>query len=94
MNILILGGQGQVGSALVSILGKDYAIDTPTKDELDCADMQAVTDYSKLKPYHLIINAAAYTKVEQAEIDKNMPNNSILCYPKHLPQLPGPIIAL
>ena len=84
MNILILGGQGQVGSALVSILGKDYAIDTRTKDELDCADMQAVTNYCKLKPYHLIINAAAYTKVEQAEIDKESAKQLNTLLPKTL----------
>lgn len=67
MNILILGGSGQVGFELqrsLSVLGQICA---PDRNELDLNCEIAVEDYlNKYRP-DLIVNAAAWTAVDAAE---------------------------
>ncbi|HCR98451.1 MULTISPECIES: dTDP-4-dehydrorhamnose reductase [Halomonas] len=67
MNILVTGGNGQVGFELqrqFAIFGNILA---PTRQELDLTNAQAVDTFlSEHKPA-LILNAAAYTAVDKAE---------------------------
>ena len=66
--ILILGAQGQVGSAL---LRRDWPVGTfvlpATRDQLDITDSPAVWAYLMRWRPQVVINAAAYTQVDRAE---------------------------
>ena len=67
MKILILGANGQIGSSLVKVLQKDYQITKLTRNNLNCENLYEVQQYFVQKHFDLIINAVAYTKVDQAE---------------------------
>ena len=74
MKILILGANGQIGSSLVKVLNEDDQVTSLTRDELDCEDIKQVKQYFKHQYFDLIINAIAYTKVDQAEDEPKMAN--------------------
>ena len=67
MKILILGANGQLGLALVQILKDNYEIKTATREDFNCEKSKEITRYFRHKKFDLIINAIAYTKVDQAE---------------------------
>jgi dTDP-4-dehydrorhamnose reductase len=67
MNILILGGSGQVGFELQRSLATLGLITAPTRTELDLMNPQAVADYLEQAQPNLIANAAAWTAVDAAE---------------------------
>ena len=75
MKILLLGKNGQVGWELqraLAPLGEVIALDRAGKDGLcgDLADLEGLcTTISIVKP-NIIVNAAAYTAVDNAENDK------------------------
>lgn len=69
--ILLTGKNGQIGSELEKLLprlGKLIAID---RDELDLSDSSAVRCLVEQMRPRLIMNAAAYTAVDQAERDQH-----------------------
>jgi dTDP-4-dehydrorhamnose reductase len=69
MKILVTGKNGQVGHALLTSLaglGEVMALD---RAQLDLADLDAVRHTVRSLAPDLIINAAAYTAVDQAETD-------------------------
>jgi len=74
MRAIVLGARGQVGHALCPRLGSDaLAI---TKDMLDFTTTSLIaptfdTIAAEFNP-EIIINLAAYTNVEQAEVDKDL----------------------
>ncbi|HTL28963.1 MAG TPA: sugar nucleotide-binding protein, partial [Tepidisphaeraceae bacterium] len=66
--ILITGGNGMLAYAFKQSLGRrgiDYT--ALTRDQLDIADTEAVLDVFGQYDPTLVINCAAYTKVDQAE---------------------------
>ncbi|OOF13799.1 dTDP-4-dehydrorhamnose reductase [Salinivibrio sp. PR932] len=71
MRILITGSQGQVGHCLVKQLTakKQITMLACTKDDLDITDRQAVIKKVNAFKPSVIINAAAYTAVDNAESD-------------------------
>ncbi len=69
MKILITGANGQLGLTLKDVFAGDDLILTD-KDELDITDAKAVDNFVEVKKPDVLINAAAYTAVDQAEIDK------------------------
>ncbi|RTQ97926.1 dTDP-4-dehydrorhamnose reductase [Halomonas nitroreducens] len=72
MKILITGGNGQVGFELqrqLCLLGEVLA---PRRQELDLADPQAVDAWLDEHRPALIVNAAAYTAVDQAESEPDL----------------------
>ncbi|MCG2645519.1 MULTISPECIES: dTDP-4-dehydrorhamnose reductase [Bradyrhizobium] len=67
MRILLTGTSGQVGGALLPLLGETHTVLSPQRAELDLlqpATISAVLD--RLAP-DLIVNPAAYTAVDRAE---------------------------
>ncbi len=67
--ILLLGAQGQVGKALHVSLAESHTVVPLSRAELDLGDLK--TTEKKLIEYKpdIVINAAAYTAVDQAEIE-------------------------
>ena len=63
---VVLGARGQLGQALMAILPDATGID---RDELDLSDRQAVLAHN-WNGVGTIINAAAYTAVDQAETEQ------------------------
>lgn len=72
MNILVTGAKGQLGSDLVPLLNeKGHGIIAPGSGELDITDLQAVKRAVNENRPEIIINCAAYTKVDMAEIERD-----------------------
>jgi dTDP-4-dehydrorhamnose reductase len=68
MNILLLGSEGQLGFELVKrIRDLNFALTAPLMADLDIVNREAVVSVAKQTEPNLIINAAAYTAVDQAE---------------------------
>lgn len=69
MKVLITGRNGQVAQALLSSLAGLGELTCLGRAELDLADVQAIRQRVRTLRPDLIINAAAYTAVDQAETD-------------------------
>jgi dTDP-4-dehydrorhamnose reductase len=88
MRVLITGSHGQVGYCLTELLSKDentivLALD---RDSLDITDQKAVkTTVDEFKP-SIIINAAAHTAVDKAEVDVELSYAINSDGPKYLAQ--------
>jgi dTDP-4-dehydrorhamnose reductase len=63
---LVLGANGQVGQALTAVLPDAIAV---RRDTVDLADPASVAAFDFV-PYGVVVNAAAYTKVDAAETDE------------------------
>lgn len=72
-NILVTGGQGQVGLELAR---QDWPHDVtahfPTRDELDVASQVSLATYLRGRSFDAIINCAAYTAVDKAEEERDL----------------------
>lgn len=67
-HILIAGGSGQVGSELRRLKWLDgIRLHAPASAELDISDPASVADAFARTPFSAVINAAAYTAVDDAE---------------------------
>ncbi|MDX6360134.1 MAG: dTDP-4-dehydrorhamnose 3,5-epimerase/reductase, partial [Nocardioidaceae bacterium] len=64
--VLLVGGSGQVGTALRAVLPHVVA---PPRSELDLADPESVARFD-FSPYAVVVNAAAHTGVDAAETDR------------------------
>ncbi|OAH24396.1 NAD(P)-dependent oxidoreductase [Methylorubrum populi] len=68
MDILILGGAGQVGTELQAFPWPEgVRIDAPDRHTLDITDEAAVAAALEARAYAAVINTAAYTAVDRAE---------------------------
>ena len=68
MEILVLGGAGQVGSELRALSWpEEVAVHAPDRARLDVTDAAALAEALAERPYAAVINAAAYTAVDRAE---------------------------
>ena len=67
MRVLITGGTGQIGRALLASAGPAIDVLAPNRSELDLADHNAIRLAVARYVPDLIINAAAYTAVDDAE---------------------------
>ncbi|NEU12809.1 dTDP-4-dehydrorhamnose reductase [Methylobacterium sp. BTF04] len=69
MDILILGGAGQVGTALQApgLWEPGVRLHAPSRDALDITDAAAVARALAERSYAAVINTAAYTAVDKAE---------------------------
>ena len=67
MNIFITGGNGQAGFELQRQFAPFGTILAPVRQELDLTNAEAVNVYLEKHRPDLILNAAAYTAVDNAE---------------------------
>ncbi len=72
MKILLIGGQGQVGWELQRTLAPLGTVYAPARTELDLADADALRQAVRQAGPDLIVNAAAYTAVDQAERERDL----------------------
>jgi dTDP-4-dehydrorhamnose reductase len=68
VNVLVTGALGQLGLALKAALASHELVALPRGD-LDIADLDAVREVVRMHRPDLIINAAAYNRVDDAEAD-------------------------
>lgn len=68
MNVLVTGALGQLGRALQTALANHELVALP-HGELDIADLDAVREVVRMHRPDLIVNAAAYNRVDDAEAD-------------------------
>lgn len=66
-SILLLGSTGQVGYALREPLASIGAVVAPTRQDADLTDEEALRALVRRTAPDVIVNAAAYTAVDQAE---------------------------
>jgi dTDP-4-dehydrorhamnose reductase len=72
MKVLILGYHGQLGRCLYDQLEKtDYDVVYTSRDQIDIADFNDTVDKIKKIQPNIIINATAYTSVDEAEQNKD-----------------------
>lgn len=71
--LLITGANGQLGTELRRILGSraEYL----DREHLDISDEQAVKSFFDNKKYDFVINCAAYTAVDNAEVEPELAEN-------------------
>ena len=74
MKILVLGASGQVGSELgtqlenaLSVAGQNYSLVLASRSEVDVADLPVLSDFLRRNNPDFVINATAYTAVDNAE---------------------------
>lgn len=72
--IMITGATGLVGTCLCSGLSQVYSVLTPTKTECDITDNDSVNRYSHKHAPSVIIHAAAFTDVADAERERGDKN--------------------
>ncbi|MDD5371917.1 MAG: dTDP-4-dehydrorhamnose reductase [Sulfurimonas sp.] len=81
LNILVTGSNGQLGSEIKE-LARDDGTKIPipnkffftNKNSLDITDLDAIYEFVEQNSIHVIINCAAYTAVDKAEIDESNAN--------------------
>ncbi|MBI2453249.1 dTDP-4-dehydrorhamnose reductase [Candidatus Peregrinibacteria bacterium] len=82
--IVLFGKDGMLGSALVEILKKKQELFAFSKKELDITDKKSVfRTIREIKPVY-VINAAAYTKVDDCEKNKKQATDVNAQAVKHL----------
>ena len=70
--VLITGSKGMLASDIIKILDKKYDIVKADRDALDITDKDKVNSFvSSIKP-DIIINCAAYTKVDDCETNREL----------------------
>jgi dTDP-4-dehydrorhamnose reductase len=77
MKILITGKDGQLGKSFYEIISKTKPRHTfifTGKRELDLSNKNIINEFFIKNNFDVIINCAAYTDVEKAEIEPNMAN--------------------
>lgn len=70
--ILLLGAQGQVGSELFRTLGPLGEVQALGRAGLDLSDLDAVREVTRAARAEVIVNAAAFTRVERAETESDL----------------------
>lgn len=69
MRVLITGGSGLVGRALVDVFSRDHSISSPAHAEMDITDPRRVREVIKEFQPDQVIHAAAIPDVDQSEHD-------------------------
>ncbi len=67
MRILLTGGSGQVGHELLPLLSKLGEVLSPGRDQLDLASEDSISRAIREFRPQIIVNAGAYTRVDDAE---------------------------
>ncbi|MBT3258216.1 MAG: dTDP-4-dehydrorhamnose reductase [Deltaproteobacteria bacterium] len=89
MKILITGGAGQLGWDCTKVLEKSHDVTPVGSKALDIADRTAVNAFvAELKP-DVILNCAAFTRVDDCETEKELAWKVNVEGPKHLASAAG-----
>lgn len=73
MKIIVTGANGQLGTELVyQLKNSEVEIFPFTKEELDITNLDHVYEVTRKIQPNIIINAAAYTKVDKAETEREL----------------------
>jgi dTDP-4-dehydrorhamnose reductase len=72
LKILLTGITGQLGSELENVLSKEWGIFPISRKEMDFSDESSIRSVIRESQADLIINPAAYTKVDFAETEKEL----------------------
>ena len=76
INVLVTGGSGQIGLDLQDIkLKKNYNFFFPDSNSFNLLNKEKMDIFFEKNKIDLIINLAAYTNVDQAEIDRELCKN-------------------
>jgi dTDP-4-dehydrorhamnose reductase len=70
--ILVTGAKGQLGKKLIDLLSQNYTLVLTDIDNLDITDKSQVDKVMKSVKPDFVIHAAAYTKVDSAEDEKEL----------------------
>lgn len=70
LRVLITGAQGQLGQALIAQQPENIEFIGCSKAEMDITDIGQIERTLLIKKPHIIINCAAYTAVDKAEVNK------------------------
>ena len=70
MKILILGGHGRLGAALAHEWGKDHAVSTAARPELDVSDAASLEALLANQDYDILVNGTGLTNVDRCESDR------------------------
>ena len=73
---LVTGSKGQLGMCFHSIQSEfpQYQLLFASQSKVDITQAQTLSNFLKNNPFEGIINCAAYTQVDQAEIDSDKAN--------------------
>lgn len=71
LRILLLGGTGQIGGALKGTLANFADVIAPDRAKLDCAHIDRVERFVLDCAPSCVVNAAAYTRVDDAERERD-----------------------
>ena len=77
MLTLVTGANGQLGRSIKSLVKLQNISNSfvfATRDQLDLSYLKDIQSYFKDRKFDLIINCAAYTKVDKAELDEKHAN--------------------
>ena len=77
MLTLVTGASGQLGRSIKSLVKLQNISNSfvfATRDQLDLSYLKDIQSYFKNRKFDLIINCAAYTKVDKAELDEKQAN--------------------
>ena len=67
--LLLFGGSGQLGTALLSLAGPRWTVHAPPSTAVDLRNASAVARAIDEARPQVVVNAAAYTRVDDAETD-------------------------
>lgn len=71
MNVLITGGTGQLGQCLITKLTNAHHVIAPTRQEMDLTYAERTSNYILRHKPNVIIHSAAYSRVDQAESERD-----------------------
>lgn len=77
MKILVIGKNGQLGKSIQKIVAGEnhnYDFNFIDRQSIDLSDKKNIFSYLKSHSFNLIINCAAFTEVDKAEINLNLAN--------------------
>ena len=77
MLTLVIGASGQLGRSIKSLVKLQNISNSfvfATRDQLDLSYLKDIQSYFKDRKFDLIINCAAFTKVDKAELDEKQAN--------------------
>jgi len=67
--VLVLGSEGQLGSSLIKSLSTNFIVEGINKEKFNFLEPNNFSNLLKNRNTNYVINAAAYTKVDQAETE-------------------------